>query len=49
MSGCPFVQEMLCKWEYKYIWCFVADFHFAIMITNACEQTVRHEKLGEMG
>ena len=44
--------EVLCTCEYKYIWCFAADFHFEIMITNAinqCERTLRPEKLWGKG
>ena len=42
---------MLCKCEYKYIWCLLANFHFEMMIANAitqCEWTLRWEKLREM-
>ena len=50
MSGTQYVrQPMLCKCEYKHIWCFAADFHFEIMIANAipqCEQTLRSEDTG---
>ena len=43
---------MLHKCKYKYIWCLVANFNFAIMIANAttqCEWTIRPEKLWENG
>ena len=41
---------MPCTREYKYIWCFAADFYFEIMIANAIiqwEWAVRPRKLWE--
>ena len=52
MSGTRYVRQCLgnAKSEYTYIWCFVANFHFEFIFTNAitqCEQTLRPEKLWE--
>ena len=52
MSGTRYVRQCLgnAKSEYTYIWCFVANFHFKFIFTNAitqCEQTLRPEKLWE--
>ena len=42
-------KEMLCKCEYKYILCLVANFHFTIMMQSlSVNGTLRPEKLWKM-